>query len=74
MGVLLIATGAIAVIGGILLMVWHRMVAGGIAVVLLGLVLAIMGWVSSTEVGSESNQPMNSAVPTFPIEATPSGL
>ncbi|MER3437134.1 MAG: hypothetical protein C4346_05785 [Chloroflexota bacterium] len=74
MGVLLIITGVVAIVGGVLLMVLRR-VAGGLAVLLLGLVLAITGWLSGVEVRSDSNQPV-AAVPTLPlpIEATPSEL
>jgi hypothetical protein len=71
MGVLLLIMGVVAMVSSVLLMVWRRKVTGGIAVLLLGLVLAIAGWLSGAEVRSDSNQAADSAAPTVPTEATP---
>ncbi len=68
---LLRIAGVVIIAGGMFPVLQHRIVLGGIIVVLLGLVLASVGWLSGAEVRVSSDQPADSAVPTLPINATP---
>lgn len=70
MSVVLLIAGIAVIAGGVFLMLRHRIIVGGIVVLLLGLVLAFTGWFSGADVRVTSDQPADSALPTLPVEAT----